>query len=37
MKHIKRELLEAIFYFLRTGCQWHYLPKDFPRWKTVYT
>ncbi|KIC76764.1 Insertion element IS402 uncharacterized 16.2 kDa protein [Neochlamydia sp. TUME1] len=36
-KHTKRELLEAIFYVLRTGCQWHYLPKDFPHWKTVYT
>lgn len=35
--HSKRELLNAIFYVLRTGCQWRYLPHDFPPWKTVYT
>ena len=22
---------------LRTGCQWRYLPQEFPPWKTVYT
>ena len=37
LKHSKRELLNAIFYILRTGCQWRYLPHDFPPWKTVYT
>ncbi|WP_044471352.1 IS5 family transposase, partial [Wolbachia endosymbiont of Drosophila suzukii] len=35
-KYSKREILEAIFYVLRTGCQWRYLPNDFPLWKTVY-
>lgn len=35
--HSKREILNAIFYILRTGCQWRYLPHDFPPWKTVYT
>ena len=35
--HSKREILNAIFYILRTGCQWRYLPHDFPLWKTVYT
>ena len=29
-------ILEAIFYILRTGCQWRYVPNDFPHWKTVY-
>jgi putative transposase len=29
-------ILNAIFYILRTGCQWRYLPNDFPHWKTVY-
>ncbi len=33
----KREILNAIFYILRTGCQWRYLPQEFPPWKTVYT
>lgn len=36
-RHSKREILNAIFYLLRTGCQWRYLPHDFPPWKTVYT
>jgi putative transposase len=36
LKHSKREVLSAIFYVLRTGCQWRYLPHDFPPWKTVY-
>lgn len=36
-KHTKREILNAIFYISRTGCQWTYLTKDFPPWKTVYT
>ena len=31
-----RELLNAIFYLLRTGCQWRNLPKDLPPWPTVY-
>lgn len=36
-KHSKREILNAIFYVIRTGCQWRYLPHDLPPWKTVYT
>ena len=35
-KHSDRELLNAIFYLLRTGCQWRNLPKDLPPWQTVY-
>jgi putative transposase len=31
-----REILNAIFYILRTGCAWRLLPHDFPNWKTVY-
>jgi len=31
-----REVLNAIFYVLRGGIPWRYLPKDFPNWKTVY-
>jgi putative transposase len=31
-----REVLNSIFYILRTGCAWRLLPHDFPRWKTVY-
>src|SRR3954463_14204680 len=31
-----RAVLDAIFYLLRTGCQWRYLPKDFPPKSTVW-
>lgn len=31
-----REIVNAIFYVLRTGCQWDYLPHDFPPHDTVY-
>lgn len=33
----RREILDAILYVVRTGCQWRQLPRDFPNWKTVYT
>lgn len=32
----KREIVEAILYFLRAGCAWRLLPHDFPPWRTVY-
>src|SRR4051794_2290992 len=31
-----RAVLHAIFYLLRTGCQWRLLPREFPVWGTVY-
>src|SRR5881392_282000 len=31
-----RDVLDAIFYVLRSGCQWRYLPKDFPPRSTVW-
>jgi putative transposase len=31
-----RDVIDAIFYILRTGCQWRYLPKDFPPKSTVW-
>lgn len=31
----QRAILDAIFYILRTGCQWRLLPHDFPPWGTV--
>src|SRR5919112_5861584 len=34
--HDLREILNAIFYLLKSGCQWRLLPHDFPRWPTVY-
>lgn len=35
-EHPKREIVNAIFYVLRSGCQWRMLPHDFPPWETVY-
>ena len=32
-----REVINAILYVVKTGCQWRALPRDFPHWKTVYT
>jgi len=32
----RREILNAMFYLLRTGCSWRHLPHDFPPWKSVY-
>jgi transposase len=34
--HSLREILDAIFYVLKSGCAWRLLPNDFPPWKTVY-
>jgi len=31
-----RDVLNAVFYLLKTGCQWRYLPKDFPPKSTVW-
>jgi putative transposase len=31
-----RDVLDAILYILRTGCQWRYLPSDFPPKSTVW-
>jgi len=34
--HPLRRILDAIFYVLRTGCAWRYLPSNFPAWQTVF-
>ncbi len=31
-----RDVLDAIFYVLRSGCPWRLLPDSFPPWRTVY-
>ncbi len=30
-----RAILNALFYLVRTGCQWRMLPKEYPKWQTV--
>ena len=34
--HSPREILDAVFYVLKSGCQWRMLPRNFPPWKTVF-
>src|ERR687894_3252887 len=34
--HTLREIVDAIFYIVRSGCAWRLLPHDFPPWKTVH-
>ncbi len=31
-----KEIFDAIFYLLKTGCQWRELPGEFPPWQSVY-
>jgi putative transposase len=33
----RREILNAILYKVKTGCQWAAIPHDLPNYKTVYT
>jgi transposase len=35
-RHARREIVDAILYVLRTGCQWRALPHDLPPWGTVW-
>lgn len=35
-KNPLREIMNAILYLIKTGCQWRMLPKDFPPHDTVY-
>ncbi len=34
--HSLRDLFDAIRYVVKTGCQWRFLPHDFPPWTAVY-
>ena len=34
--HPLREILNAIFYVVRSGCAWRLVPHEFPPWQTVY-
>ncbi len=34
--HSLRDIFDAIFYVLKTGCHWRLLPHDFPPWQTAF-
>ena len=36
LKHFLRNIMNAILYFLKTGCQWCMIPKDFAPCESVY-
>ena len=36
VKHSRREILNGIFYAVRSGSAWKLLPHDLPPWRTVY-
>jgi transposase len=35
-KYPRREIVNALLYVTRAGCQWRMLPKDLPPWRIVY-
>lgn len=35
-EHSRRDLLNGIFYILRTGGAWRFMPNDLPNYKTCY-
>ena len=36
-KHDQRSMVNAVFYLIKTGCQWRLLPQDFPPYSTVHS
>lgn len=36
LKHNRRNIVNAILYITKSGCQWRMAPKDFPPFGTVY-
>jgi len=37
VEHKKRDLVNAVLYLVKTGCQWRMLPNDFPPHNTVWS
>lgn len=33
---LRRDILDAVLYLVKTGCQWRMLPGEFAPWQTVY-
>jgi transposase len=36
MEYTWRDIIDTIFYMLRTGCQWRQLPHDLAAWRVAY-
>ena len=35
-RYSKREIVNAIFYLVRSGCAWRMIPNDLPPWRICY-
>jgi putative transposase len=35
--HEKRTLVNGVLYRVKTGCQWRYIPNDFPDYRTIWS
>lgn len=35
-KYPRRDMVNAVFHVIRTGCRWKDLPKRYPNWPSVY-
>jgi putative transposase len=35
-RYSRREMVDAILFLARTGCQWRYLPANYPPWEAVW-
>jgi len=35
-RYNRREIVDAILFLARTGCQWRYLPDRYPPWEAVW-
>ena len=35
-RHSRRTMVDAIAYVVRSGCAWRMLPRNFPKWQSVY-
>jgi transposase len=36
-KHSLRVMINAVFYLIKSGCQWRMLPTSFPPWSSVHS
>lgn len=36
LKYSRREILNGLFYIVRSGCSWRMMPHDLPDWQSVY-
>ncbi|MGH2967148.1 MAG: transposase [Solirubrobacterales bacterium] len=35
-RYSRRDMVDAVLFLARTGCQWRYLPDNYPPWEAVW-